>query len=94
MENDLWLSNAKHANAMAALLRMELEKSDQVSFTQKTESNQLFLTLPHDSAEKLALKHAFFYWNEGINEIRLVTSFDTTEKDVHTLVNDIKEALL
>lgn len=93
LENDLWLRNAKKANVMAASLRAELEQIPQIKLTQPTESNQLFLIMPHEAANKLAAKHAFFYWNENIGEIRFVTSFDTTKEDIAVLVRDIKEAL-
>lgn len=93
LENELWLRNAAKANDMAALLRAELEQIPQIKFTQPTESNLLFLTMPSEAANKLAAQHAFFYWNEYIGEIRFVTSFDTTKEDIAVLVRDIKNAL-
>ena len=32
----------------------------------------------------------FYFWNETIGEMRLVTSFDTTEEDVDKLIACIK----
>lgn len=93
LENDLWLRNARHANEMASRLRNALEGVAEIHFTQPTESNQLFLTMPRMAVRKLAKKHAFFIWNEATCEIRLVTSFDTTEADVNLLVADIRDAL-
>ena len=45
LTDDLWLKNAAHANAMAgsSITHKELPE---VTFTQKPESNQLFLTMP------------------------------------------------
>lgn len=93
LKNNLWLKNARHANAAAAELRAQLEKLPGVHFTQPTQSNQLFLTLPRHAAQKLAKRQVFFVWNEETTEIRFVTSFDTTEQDIRTLVADVKEAL-
>lgn len=93
MKDELWLRNARHANHMAEILRDELEKIPEIKFMQPTESNQLFLTMPQKAAEELEKKHKFFYWDENIKEIRFVTSFDTTEEDVATLVADIKAVL-
>lgn len=64
------------------------------TFTQKTEANILLLTLPKNLIDKL-LENVFFYiWNEEENEIRLVTSWDTTEEDVRNFVEDVKRVSL
>ena len=82
LADDLWLHNAQHANAMAQRLYDGLKQFAFVKFTQKVESNQLFLTMPRTFID-LMLQHYFFYfWNEANHEIRLVTSFDTTEEDI------------
>lgn len=93
LKNDLWLRNAKNANKMATILRAELEQMPLIKFTQPTESNQLFLTMPREAANNLAAKQAFFYWNEYKGEIRFVTSFDTTKEDVYALIRDIKDSM-
>lgn len=93
MTNNLWLRNAQHANRMAGMLRQELEQISQIHFEQPTESNQLFLTMPYEAAEQLEKKHRFFYWDDNTKEIRFVTSFDTTERDVEELVSDIRTLL-
>lgn len=92
MENDLWLRNATRANAMASKLRAGLETIPGITFTQLTQSNQLFLIMPFEVEQKLAEKQAFFFWNEGRHEIRFVTSFDTTEDDIDNLIKDVRDA--
>lgn len=57
----------------------------EVTFTQKPESNQLFLTMPRPAIDRMLEFYFFYFWNEANNEIRLVTSFDTTEEDVNNL---------
>lgn len=82
LTDNLWLKNAQHANAMAHRLYEALVGFPGVRFTQKAESNQLFLTMPRLVIDKLLQSYFFYFWNEDANEIRLVTSFDTTEEDI------------
>jgi threonine aldolase len=94
LQDDFWLNNAAHANEMAKLLYHELSKHPEVTFTQKPETNALFLTLPRPVIDEL-LKHWFFYfWNEANNEIRLVCSFDTTKDDVLAFLSDLEKAFI
>ena len=85
LTDDLWLSNANHANRQAAKLVNILKQYPQVKFTQKPETNQLFFTLPKDVAQKLSEKYFFYYWNEEASEVRFVTSWDTTDDDIEQL---------
>ena len=82
-----------HANAMARKLYEGLKEIPEVRFTQKMESNQLFLTMPREVIDKLRESYFFYFWNEAENEIRFVTSFDTTEEDIQSLLKAVKEAL-
>ena len=91
LADDLWLHNAQHANAMAQRLYDGLKQFAFVKFTQKVESNQLFLTMPRTFID-LMLQHYFFYfWNEANHEIRLVTSFDTTEEDIERFLSILRD---
>lgn len=87
---DLWLKNAAHANAMANKLHTALKSFPGVCFTQKVESNQLFLTMPRPVIDKLLQSYFFYFWNEEANEIRLVTSFDTTEADIEAFIRELE----
>lgn len=53
LTDDLWLKNAAHANAMAAKLYQALKELPEVTFTQKPESNQLFLTMPRPTIDRM-----------------------------------------
>lgn len=94
LTDDLWRKNAEHANAMARRLYEELRAVPGVHFTQRMESNQLFLTLPRPVIDRLHQKYFFYFWNESANEIRLVTSFDTTEEDVAELVAEVRSCMV
>lgn len=93
LENNLWLENALKANRQAARLAAILQQYPQITFTQKVESNQLFLIMPAEAARKLMEKYFFYYWNEAISEVRFVTSWDTTDEDIHQLEQALKEIL-
>ena len=90
LKDDLWLKNARHANQMALLLRDGLKELPEVWFTQEVESNQLFLTMPRRVIDKLLQSYFFYFWDEAADEIRLVTSFDTTEEDIRELLATAK----
>jgi Threonine aldolase len=91
LTGDLWLKCATHANKMAKKLYDELVNLPGVMFTQKPESNQLFLIMPREVEDKLYEKYHFYFWNESVNEMRLVTSFDTTDGDVDNLVACVRK---
>ena len=92
LTDNLWLKNATHANAMAHKLYEALKQFPDIHFTQKVESNQLFLTMPRVKTARMLRSYFFYFWNEAADEIRLVTSFDTTEQDVEAFIAELKQA--
>jgi len=92
LEGDLWLRNARHANAMAARLRAGVESGMAdgsiagVGFTQATQSNGVFATLPAGVADRLRSSFRFYDWDAARGEVRWMCSFDTTEADVDAFV--------
>ena len=93
LTDSLWLKNAAHANRMAKILYDGLKELPGVHFTQKVESNQLFLTMPRPVIDELLKDYFFYFWDEAIHEIRFVTSFDTTEEDIEQLLQSVKRLL-
>lgn len=91
LENNLWLENAMKANISAKKLAESLSVYPQIRFTQKIESNQLFLIIPTEALKKLQEKYFFYMWNEERNEARLVTSWDTTGEDIAQFEQTLKE---
>jgi threonine aldolase len=41
--------------------------------------------MPREAAQRLSEKYFFYYWDEDAVEVRLVTSWDTTDEDVAEL---------
>jgi threonine aldolase len=91
--NDLWRRCATHSNAMARLLGERLNGIDGIKVTQPVESNGVFAIIPEEVAEEVRKTFYFYPWNETISEYRLMTSWDTTEKDIDDFVTLLKKEL-
>ena len=98
-EGDLWLRSASHSNTMAAYLRESLEAGLRdgslpgVGFSQPTQSNAVFATLPRDAADRLRERFRFYDWDAAKGEVRWMCGFDTTRGDVDAFVAALKEEL-
>ncbi|MGK7378815.1 threonine aldolase family protein [Planococcus sp. 1R117A] len=92
LTDNLWQENASHANRMARLLADGLQNFIGITVTQPVESNAIFASMPKSQIEELQKTYAFALWNAAINEIRLVTSFDTTEEDIETFLSHVEKA--
>jgi len=90
LEDGLWLDLGRHANAQAKALRDGLIDRPGVGLLYPVEANELFVTLPKATAERLFTKgHRFYPWpNSGPDAYRLVTSFATTDADVAAFLSD------
>lgn len=93
LTDDLWRRNAAHANRMAQLLVAELAEIPQLTITQKVQANGVFATLPRRYVPLLQKKYFFYVWNEERSEVRLMTSFDTTEEDIANFVGLVRKTV-
>lgn len=84
--SELWLRNASHANDMARLLATGLATIAGVEITQPVEANEVFATVDRERIKPMQALADFYVWDERKCEVRLVTSWDTTEDDVRTFV--------
>lgn len=81
-EHDLWLENARHANAMGTALAQGLRSVRGASLLQAVNANEVFVALPEATVAALESQGFGFYrWPLGAAAsgvaIRLVTSFAT-----------------
>jgi threonine aldolase len=90
---DLWLENARHANAMAQLLARDAARLPQVRLTRPVESNAVFATLPAQAIERLRQDYYFYTWDPALPEVRWMTAFDTAEEDVQGFIAALERAL-
>jgi len=93
LTNNLWLENARHANNMAKLLEKKIIEIPEVAITQPVQINAIFATMPAEAIPKLMKKFFFYVWNEERNEVRWMTSFNTTEKDIEEFIAALKDSL-
>ena len=84
LDDDLWLDNARAANARAA----ELAAAAGTRLVHPVEANEVFLRATPDEAAALRAKGFDFYeWAAG--EIRLVTAWDSPPEHVALLAQAI-----
>lgn len=88
LSNDLWLKNARHANAMAHHMAQELRKIKSIQITQPVDANAIFAIMPTALIKKLHTRYHFHVWDERLSEVRLMTSFDTRIEEIDDFVKD------
>jgi len=86
LTDDLWRTNARHANAMARALGDGLAALHGVRLTQPVESNQVFAEIPAAAAAQMQRGGHFHQWNAARDEYRLVCSWDTAPEDVSSFL--------
>lgn len=92
-KDDLYFDLARHANAMAKLLKEEITAVG-YKFLINSPSNQIFPILPNKLIEKLQDKYSFAIWekfDKDSSVIRLVTSWATKEDKVLEFIEDLKK---
>jgi threonine aldolase len=93
LADDLWLKNALHANSMAQLLCQKISRLPGIKITQPVQCNAVFATFPEKALETMQSRFHFYTWNEPTNEVRLMTSFQTTETDVASFADALAACL-
>jgi threonine aldolase len=93
LENDLWLKNAKNANDMAKVLEKGLSDVKDCHIHYPVQANAIFLSLPREVAFKLQEKFFFYFWDQDPLEIRLMTSFMTSESDIAAFLHSLHEII-
>jgi threonine aldolase len=86
LTGDLWLRNARHANAAAARLADGIR--DNVEILRPVEVNVLFVRMSQERAANLRAQGFEFYdWELfGAGARRLVTAFDSTDAEIDALI--------
>jgi threonine aldolase len=93
LENDLWKTNASHANQMAEILFQKVKNIKEIIVTQEVQGNGVFVILPERIVQELQDEYFFYPWDEHRSEYRWMTSFDTTEDDIEKFVEKLKVLL-
>lgn len=93
LAGDLWLRNARHANAMAARLAAGAREVPGVRILHPVRANAVFARLPHEVSERLQKRYRFYFWDEAAGDVRWMCSFDTTEEDVDGFLAALREEM-
>ncbi|MFI6361210.1 threonine aldolase family protein [Nocardia sp. NPDC050630] len=91
LEGDLWLRNARHANAMAARLATAVARVPGVEIVRPVQANAVFAILAPEVTERLQKRFRFHTWDERTGEVRWMCSFDTTAPDVDAFASAIAQ---
>jgi threonine aldolase len=89
LADDVWLKNARHANAMAALLEEKLRALGLADLAFPRQASVLFVRLPNDMVERMhaAGWHFQNFFEPGL--YRLMCSWATTEQEIAEFVADV-----
>jgi len=90
LADDLWLANARHANALAARLGAGLAELPGAALLHPVQANEVFLRLPEAVIAGLeGAGFRFYRWAEAAEGtvVRLVTAFDSDLAAVEALIN-------
>jgi threonine aldolase len=96
LADDLWLANARQANAMARRLAEAAAGLPGVTIVRPVDGNEIFATVPRAKLAAMQEASFFYVWDErgGADpEVRWVASFDSTEADVDEFVVLMRGAL-
>jgi threonine aldolase len=91
ISNNVWLKNAKHANAMGKKLSEGLNRHKNIKLAYPTDANEIFVKMPKDIIDQLNSEGYTINDDEWDgNAVRLVTAWNTDSSDIDTFLNFIK----
>jgi threonine aldolase len=91
LEDELWLRNARQANAMARRLAAGVSAIPGITVCQPVESNAVFALVDPGWVPRLQRDWHFYVWDEAGPVVRWMTAFDTTSSDVDEFVAGVRE---
>jgi threonine aldolase len=89
---DLWLRNARQANAMARRLADGISDIPGVRLRYPVESNGVFATLDPAMIQSLQREWSFHVWDADEHTVRWMAAYDTTETDIDDFLASIRAA--
>ncbi len=92
LNNDLYLHNARHANAMSTKLEYGIAALG-IEITRPVQANAVFCKLNQTQIDALLKSYFFYIWDPATHEVRFMTSFDTTEQDIEGFLDVLKSTI-
>jgi threonine aldolase len=89
LQDDLWLDNARCANDLAVVL-YEAVRDIPALEVDPPAVNSLFPVLPRQLARSLQEWSFFYDWDQARQQVRWMTSWDTTRADVDSFVAGLR----
>jgi threonine aldolase len=93
LEEDLWIENGQHANAMAQALVESVRKLPSVEVVHPVQANSVFARIPVDLIEPLQIETFFWPWDAQAGIVRWMCAFDTEPEDITRFVAVLSSAL-
>ncbi len=91
LSNEVWLKNAKHANAMGKKLSQGLQLHKNIELAYPTDANEVFVKIPKDIIDQFNSHGYKINDEEWENKaVRLVAAWNTDPSDVDSFLNIIK----
>ncbi len=95
LDGELWLANARQANAMAKRLASAVEPLPGIRLRYPMQGNGVFAEIGQQQAATLQRDWDFHVWSaaaDGTCVVRWMTAFDTTEAEVDAFTAAIRDA--
>ncbi|MFG3341799.1 beta-eliminating lyase-related protein [Glycomyces sp. NPDC048151] len=93
LERELWLANARQANAMARLLAESVAELPGLTLDQPVYANGVFVKVDPELLPRLQNEAHFYVWDPDRGVVRWMTSYDTNEDDVRNFVRIVRRAI-
>jgi threonine aldolase len=93
LQNDLWLRNARHANAAAKTLAQELSALPGIRLAFPCEASAVFLHLPESLVRQLHARGWHFYKFLEPDIYRLMCSWSVTDAAIGDFIAEVKSLL-
>jgi threonine aldolase len=90
LQDGAWLRHARHANAMAKRLEAAITGLPRVQISYPVQTNAVFARLPDEVIQAMYARGWKFYTHVGVDDARLMCSWDTTPEDVDAFGADLK----
>lgn len=91
--SELWLSNARHANAMAARLAQALATTPGLHLSHPVQANAVFAHLDARAVQDLRQRWTFSVWDPSTGEVRWMCAWNTQAADVDAFAADIRQSV-
>jgi len=90
LRDDLWIDLGRHSNAMATHLHQLVADLPGVDVGASPQVNSLFPRLPADWIDPLRNWCFFWDWDVTVHQVRWMTAWDTTERDVERFAAGVR----